>query len=124
MSNKQERYIAREQEYRKTIEEIEKDIEVHSTCPLRIIKEHNENDLLLQGIDPSSPEQLEQIERDKRLKANNEHINQVNVKAVHTNLADLHSQILKGHSSMAEVVLKHRDRTFAQMDQKLDEIKK
>ena len=59
MGNKQERYIAREQEYRKTIEEIEKDIEQHSTCPLRIIKEHNENDLLLQGIDPSSPEQLE-----------------------------------------------------------------
>ena len=55
MSNKQERYIAREQEYRKTIEEIEKDIEQNSTCPLRIIKEHNENDLLLQGIDPSSP---------------------------------------------------------------------
>ena len=25
---------------------------------------------------------------------------------------------------MAEVILKHRDRTFAQMDQKLDEIKK
>ena len=47
MSNKQERYIAREQEYRKTIEEIEKDIEQNSTCPLRIIKEHNENDLLL-----------------------------------------------------------------------------
>lgn len=56
MSHKQERYIAREQEYRKTIEQIEKDIESHSTRPLRIVQEQDENDLLLQGIDPSAPE--------------------------------------------------------------------
>ena len=37
MAHKQERYIAREQEYRKTIEQIEKDIEQHSIRPLRII---------------------------------------------------------------------------------------
>jgi hypothetical protein len=37
MAHKQERYIAREQEYRKTIEQIEKDIEHHSVRPLRII---------------------------------------------------------------------------------------
>ncbi len=37
MSQKQERYIAREQEYRKTIESIEKDIEDHSTRPLEVI---------------------------------------------------------------------------------------
>jgi len=34
---KQERYIAREQEYRKTIDMIEKDIETKSTKPLQII---------------------------------------------------------------------------------------
>lgn len=76
MSHKQERYIAREQEYRKAIEQIEKDIESHSTRPLRVIQEHDENTLLLMGIDPSAPEQQEQIERDKRHKAKNEHINQ------------------------------------------------
>jgi len=37
MQIKQERYIAREQEYRKTIERIEKDIESHSTRPLDVI---------------------------------------------------------------------------------------
>lgn len=37
MSTKQERYIAREQEYRKTIEQIEKEIESHSTRPLKVI---------------------------------------------------------------------------------------
>ena len=37
MQIKQERYIAREQEYRKTIEQIEKDIESHSTRPLDVI---------------------------------------------------------------------------------------
>jgi ATP-dependent Clp protease protease subunit len=62
-----------------TIEQIEKDIEDHSTRPLRIIKEHDENALLLMGIDPSAPEQQEQIERDKRHKAKNEHINQAKV---------------------------------------------
>lgn len=89
MSHKQERYIAREQEYRKTIEQIEKDIDDHSTRPLRIIKEHDENALLLMGIDPSAPEQQEQIERDKRHKAKNEHINQAKVQAMHTHFDDL-----------------------------------
>jgi hypothetical protein len=79
MSHKQERYIAREQEYRKTIEEIEKDIEVHSTRPLRIVKELDENALLLMGIDPSAPEHKDQVEREKRHKANNEHINPAKV---------------------------------------------
>ena len=37
MGLKQERYIAREQEYRKTIEAIEKEIEEHSTRPLALI---------------------------------------------------------------------------------------
>jgi hypothetical protein len=37
MSTKQERFIAREQEYRKTIEQIEKNIENHSTRPLEVI---------------------------------------------------------------------------------------
>ena len=53
MGLKQERYIAREQEYRRTIEEIEKDIIDHSTKPLEMIQEHDENALLLLGIDPS-----------------------------------------------------------------------
>jgi DNA repair exonuclease SbcCD ATPase subunit len=34
MSFQQERYIMHEQEYRKTIEQIEKDIDQHSTRPL------------------------------------------------------------------------------------------
>jgi len=37
MTSKQERYIARELEYRKTIEQIEKDITFKSTRPLDII---------------------------------------------------------------------------------------
>jgi len=41
MAFKQERYIAREQEYRKTIEKIEKDIEANSTRPLKIIEEYD-----------------------------------------------------------------------------------
>jgi len=76
MSFKQERYIAREQEYRKTIEQIEKEIETHSTRPLELIQEHDENTLLLMGVDPSAPEQQEQLERDRRHKAKND---------VHTN---------------------------------------
>jgi hypothetical protein len=37
MTSKQERYIARELEYRKTIEQIEKEIASKSTRPLEII---------------------------------------------------------------------------------------
>ena len=54
--SKQERYIAREQEYRKTIESIQKQIEEQSSKPLHIIQTHDENSLLLLGIDPSQPE--------------------------------------------------------------------
>jgi hypothetical protein len=53
MSTKQERYIGREQEYRKTIESIEKQIEQKSSKPLQIIHEHNEKELLLMGMDPN-----------------------------------------------------------------------
>jgi len=37
MAFQQERYIMHEQEYRKTIEQIEKDIESQSTRPLELI---------------------------------------------------------------------------------------
>ena len=85
MTTKQERYIAREQEYRKTIEQIEKDIENNSTRPLEIIPEHDETTLLLMGVDPTLPEQQEQMERERRHKAKNEvHINQKNIKDINT----------------------------------------
>lgn len=91
---KQERYIAREQEYRRTIEQIEKDIEDHSTRPLEVIQEHDENALLLLGIDPSQPDQQEQLERDRRHKAKNEaHINQKNVKQIHQHYETLQKHI-------------------------------
>lgn len=53
MIKKQERYIARENEYRLTIEQIESEIAEKSTKPLEIIPEQDENQLLLNGIDPS-----------------------------------------------------------------------
>ena len=53
MIKKQERYIDREHEYRKTIAQIEVQIQEKSTKPLEIIHEHDENQLLLNGIDPS-----------------------------------------------------------------------
>jgi len=53
MIKKQERYIDREHEYRKTIAQIEVQIQEKSTKPLEIIHEHDENQLLLSGIDPS-----------------------------------------------------------------------
>lgn len=56
MNQRQERYIAREQEYRKTIEQIRKEIEQHSTRPLEIIQDQDENSMLLNGFDPSAPE--------------------------------------------------------------------
>ena len=37
MVSKQERYIEREQEYRKTIQQIEQDIKENSTEPLKVI---------------------------------------------------------------------------------------
>ena len=51
--SKQERYIQREQEYRKTIDSIQKNIEEHSTKPLQLIQQQDENQLLLNGIDPN-----------------------------------------------------------------------
>ena len=66
MSFQQERYIMHEQEYRKTIEQIEKDIETHSTRPLELIQEHDENALLLMGVDPTAAENQEALERDRR----------------------------------------------------------
>lgn len=38
LTSKQERYIQREQEYRKTIDDIQKSIEDHSTKPLQLIQ--------------------------------------------------------------------------------------
>jgi hypothetical protein len=55
-----------EQEYRKTIELIEKDIDTHSTRPLELIQEHDENALLLMGVDPTAAENQEALERDRR----------------------------------------------------------
>ena len=72
MTSKQERYIARELEYRRTIEQIEKDIATKSTRPLDIIQEHDETTLLLLGVDPSLPEQQDMMERERRHKAKNE----------------------------------------------------
>jgi hypothetical protein len=66
MAFKQERYIAREQEYRKTIEQIEKDIEANSTRPLKIIEEYDEGTLLLMGVDTTAPEQQEQLEKERK----------------------------------------------------------
>jgi hypothetical protein len=84
MIRKQERYIDREHEYRKTINQIEKHIEEKSTKPLEIIHEHDENQLLLSGVDPSLPEQQEMMEKEKRQKMKNEmHINQKNVRLIH-----------------------------------------
>ena len=54
---KQERYIGREQEYRKTIEQIELQIEEKSTKPLKLIQSPDENQMLLMGIDPTEAEQ-------------------------------------------------------------------
>ena len=51
MVRKQERYIDREHEYRKTITQIEKLIEEKSTKPLEIIEEQDESQLLLAGVD-------------------------------------------------------------------------
>lgn len=58
-----------EQEYRKTIEQIEKDIDVNSTKPLQIIQEHDENALLLMGIDPSTANNGAGTAADDKLKA-------------------------------------------------------
>ena len=51
MVRKQERYIDREHEYRKTIQQIEKIIEEKSTKPLEIIQEQDESQMLLQGVE-------------------------------------------------------------------------
>lgn len=86
MSTKQERYIGREQEYRKTIENIEKQIESKSTKPLQLIHEHNEKELLLMGLDPNQKEMIEMMEREKHLKMKNDlQIDQKNVKEIHHN---------------------------------------
>jgi hypothetical protein len=94
MSTKQERYIGREQEYRKTIESIEKQIEDKSSKPLQIIHEHSEKELLLMGMDPSQKEMVEMMEREKRLKMKNEQqIDQKNVKEIHNNYDKILEQI-------------------------------
>ena len=51
MVRKQERYIDREHEYRKTIQQIEKIIEEKSTKPLEIIQEQDESQMLLSGVE-------------------------------------------------------------------------
>jgi hypothetical protein len=79
-----------EQEYRKTIETIEKDIETHSTRPLELIQEHDENALLLMGIDPQAAQNQEALERDRRQKAKNEaHVNQKLIKTINSQYEDL-----------------------------------
>jgi hypothetical protein len=70
---------------------------VHSIRPLRIIQEHDENALLLMGIDPSAPEQQEQIERDKRLKAKNEQLDQKKLTDIHKKYDELQESIQKVH---------------------------
>ena len=54
---KQDRYIAREQEYKDVIKDLQLKISDNSTRPLDIIEEKNEDQYLLQGIDIHDKEQ-------------------------------------------------------------------
>lgn len=45
---------------------MEKEIEERSSKPLEIIQEQDESQLLLSGIDPSDPEQQEQLQKERR----------------------------------------------------------
>jgi len=124
MGFKQERYIAREQEYRKTIEHIEKDIEVHSTRPLEVIHEHDENALLLMGIDAAAPDQQEQIEKDRKQRVKNEaHLNQKNVKVIHSVYEQLQKSIGEMQQQTSKELLKQRGSIWHTLDRKLDDIK-
>lgn len=113
-----------EQEYRKTIELIEKDIDTHSTRPLELIQEHDENALLLMGVDPTAAENQEALERDRRQKAKNEAlVNQKHIKTIHSHYEDLQKSIAIVQNQTARVLVKDREKTWATMDRKLDDIK-
>ena len=53
MTTKQERYIKREQEYVKTIKQLEGKIEDRSTRPLAVPKTQDPDELIAMGVDPS-----------------------------------------------------------------------
>ena len=109
MSTKQERYIGREQEYRKTIESIEKHIEEKSSKPLQMIHEHNENELLLMGLDPNQNEMVEMMEKEKRLKLKNEQqIDQKNVREIHHNYDKILEKIADIQEDTAKELWKQR----------------
>lgn len=106
-----------EQEYRKTIEQIEKDIDVNSTKPLQIIQEHDENALLLMGIDPSTATTGAGTAADDKLKAQKSNatatteapVNQKIVKAIHSTYDDLKKKIGDVQEFTAKVLMKKRE---------------
>lgn len=55
------------------MESLQKEIETKSTKPLEIIQTQDPDTLLLQGIDPELAEQQEIMDKEKKLKARNEH---------------------------------------------------
>lgn len=50
MSQKQKEYIFREQEYRRTIEEIKREIDQRSQKPLQVIPDPTDDEIQLRGI--------------------------------------------------------------------------
>jgi hypothetical protein len=50
MSHKQKEYIFREQEYRRTIEEIKREIDQRSQKPLQVIPDPTDDEIQLRGI--------------------------------------------------------------------------
>jgi Mn-containing catalase len=124
MSFQQERYIMHEQEYRKTIEQIKKDIDTNSTKPLQIIQEYDENALLLMGIDPAAPPD----DKHKTLKPSNTAaseapVNQKTVKVIHQTYEDLQRSIGTVQQQTANVLMKQREEIWTTLDRKLDDIK-
>ena len=124
MGKKQERYIQREHEYRRTIDQIEQEIDFKSTKPLQLIEDHSENQLLLMGIDPSLPEQQELLERERKQKARNEaQINQKNVRLIHQLQEQIGKTLALIQDNTAKELWKTRSETWQFLDQKLEDIK-
>lgn len=69
LTNKQWRYIDREEEYKDVVDKLETKKKDNSTQPLVVMNEkmNDEDDLLLQGVDLHDQEQLAKIERQREL---------------------------------------------------------
>ena len=124
MTTKQERYIAREQEYRRTIDQIEDRIKEESTRPLEIIQTRDDAQLLLQGIDPNLEENRQQLEKERFQKLKNEmQINQKNVREIQGTYDKIGDTIRQIQEGTAKDLWKQRSEIWQTLDRKLDEIK-